>query len=438
MVCFGLIMSHAKALIVISLFCIVGSVRFPQNYLGSYLKQNILQPMIPDRPFVAVWNVNTADCKEKYNVSVDLSAFDIVINSNETRDGDKIMIFYSSKLGLYPRIDDDGRLINGGIPQLGDLAAHYEKCVQDVQERIPDKDYDGLAVIDWESWRPLWAWISWGQGLVYQSISIDKVRNEHPDWSEENITTQAAFEFEAAAKSYMLGTLELVKFLRPKAKWGYYLYPDCHNYAKTGSDLSCHNDTISRNDEIQWLFNASTALYPSTYLGLWFKDDPRAAVYTANRVNEAKRVDSNRPGNVNIPVYAYNNLVYRLTREFLHIRDVESSSGVAAMLGASGVVLWGNYMATSKDVCLNVSHYVSETLGPYLKLMSDSAQECSIELCSGHGRCVVKNGKFPTRKLSPGMKLLLSLLLPPESIHDVDCQCYSGFKGSKCDQTVLS
>jgi len=321
--------------------------------LGKYIKPNILWPAVPKRPFVTVWNVDTHSCKENYNISIDLSYFDIVINPNQTGEGDQIVIFYSTYLGLYPHFDDNGNPINGGIPQLGNISAHYEKCVNDVEAYMPNKDFNGLAVIDWESWRPLWAWNSWDNGLLYQNASIEKVQKEHPDWPLKNITEKAKSEFESAAKAYWLGTIELVSFLRPNAKWGYYLYPDCYNYDKTGTDLTCHNDTLARNDEIQWLFDASTALYPSTYLGSWFKNMSTAKVYTTNRINEAKRVDYNRPGHANIPIYAYNNLVYRKTRDFLILADLNATSGLAAILGTSGVVLWGEYMDNSKNICLD-------------------------------------------------------------------------------------
>ena len=284
--------------------------------IDMYTKSNIFSPVLPDRPFVSVWNIDTGACERTYNVSIDLTYFDIVINPNQTRDGDKMVIFYAADLGRYPRFDGSGKPIYGGIPQASNITAHYEKCVLDIKAFIPDENFEGLAVIDWESWRPVWENNGWGKLKVYQTASIEKVQKEHPSLPLVNATTQAKIEFEKAAKSYMFGTLELGRLVRPKAKWGYYLYPDCYNYDKTGQDLTCHKEIIAKNNEQQWLFDASTALYPSTYLGSWFKNQSSAAEYTANRVNEAKRVDFNRPFNISVPIYVYNNLVYRHTRDF--------------------------------------------------------------------------------------------------------------------------
>jgi len=75
-------------------------------------------PPLPDKPFIVVWNIPTDWCKPKWNVSLDLSAFDFVVNHNQTWCGEYIVIFYSSQLGLYPYFDSDGKAVNGGLPQV--------------------------------------------------------------------------------------------------------------------------------------------------------------------------------------------------------------------------------------------------------------------------------------------------------------------------------
>ena len=74
-----------------------------------------------DRAFVSVWNSPSAVCEEKYGVQLDLSYFDIVANHNDTFAGDEIVIFYGSRLGLYPEIGKDGTFINGGLPQVKNI-----------------------------------------------------------------------------------------------------------------------------------------------------------------------------------------------------------------------------------------------------------------------------------------------------------------------------
>uniref|UniRef100_H2ZNE4 Hyaluronidase n=1 Tax=Ciona savignyi TaxID=51511 RepID=H2ZNE4_CIOSA len=393
-----------------------------------------IPPPIPYRPFVSVWNVDSNRCLGKFHVNIDLSSFDIIHNPNEQYVGDNMVIFYAALLGLYPKYDPNGNPVNGGIPQNGNISAHYEKCVVDLEQRMPDPEYSGIAVIDWEAWRPLWERNGWGSGLIYQNNSIAKVKKAHPNWPMHKIVSQAKSEFEKAAKNYMLGTLNLVRLLRPKAKWGYYLFPDCYNYDKTGKDLTCHSSTISDNNDIEWLFDASTALFPSTYLGLWFKNTEATLAYVGNRVKEAMRVDFNRKSGTSVPVYVYNNIVYRRSNELLTMKDVIDSSGLASVLGSSGVVFWGDSrISESKETCEELKYYVEQLLGPYMKQASDSATECSIQSCSGHGRCVMSTN--PSHKVENAPKSFLSFLnttVPTDVKYDVCCQCYDGFTGNNC------
>ena len=369
---------------------------YPENLgLDKVLPQDTLKfsqfaarPLKSHRPFTTVWNIQTTNCKKKYNVDVDLSSFDIVQNPDQARSGDKMTIFYKPKLGLRPYIDKkDGSLKNGGIPQNGDIAAHLSKCKEDIEHILPDPNYDGLAVIDWETWHPLWDRMAWSPFKIYQNMSINKVMNQFPHWTLPKVKEYAKLEYENAAQMYMLATLELGRQMRPFAKWGFYLYPDCYNYNKTGVQFQCKQEEIELNDRIQWLFDESTALFPSIYIGIWFKDSYKAVDWTKYRILEAFRVSEKRYSMMQAPVYAYNNLVYRHDRLFLSKQDIISTSGTAAILGTSGVVLWADMVDISKDACLELSAYVNTTLGPYMKLASDAAAECSQDFCNGNGRC---------------------------------------------------
>ena len=75
-------------------------------------------PRLPNRPFITVWNTPTDLCKPKWNVSLDLRAFDLVVNRDQTWRGEFIVIFYNKQLGLYPYFDSDGKAVNGGVPQV--------------------------------------------------------------------------------------------------------------------------------------------------------------------------------------------------------------------------------------------------------------------------------------------------------------------------------
>ena len=78
-------------------------------------------PPLSNKPFITVWNTPTDQCKPKWNVSLDLSAFDIVVNKDQKWCGKYIVIFYNTQLGLYPYFDSNGNTFNGGLPQVVDL-----------------------------------------------------------------------------------------------------------------------------------------------------------------------------------------------------------------------------------------------------------------------------------------------------------------------------
>lgn len=75
-------------------------------------------PPLPDKPFITVWNTPTGKCKAKWNVTLDLGAFDFVVNHDQTWRGEYIVIFYNQQLGLYPYFDSAGKAVNGGLPQV--------------------------------------------------------------------------------------------------------------------------------------------------------------------------------------------------------------------------------------------------------------------------------------------------------------------------------
>ncbi|XP_076352874.1 hyaluronidase-1-like [Tachypleus tridentatus] len=130
-----------------------------------------------DINFKVFWNVPSYICSKKYGINVtdSLRKFGVLVNTAEKFRGDSITIFYAKDLGLYPRIEE-GSYINGGHPQLSDMNKHLEKAKNDIETKIPSKDFDGLAVIDWESWRPVWEY-NWGGFRQYQTISRELVKN---------------------------------------------------------------------------------------------------------------------------------------------------------------------------------------------------------------------------------------------------------------------
>ena len=87
--------------------------------------------------------------------------------------------------------------------------------------------YSGLAVIDWEGWRPLWE-TNFGKKHLYQTKSIELVKKEGKFKNKREIENEAKRGFERAGKRLMVETIKFARKLRPRALWGFYGFPECH------------------------------------------------------------------------------------------------------------------------------------------------------------------------------------------------------------------
>ena len=107
--------------------------------------------------------------------------------------------------------------------QLINITKHLSKSSRDIASKIPDPDFKGVAVIDWEGWRPLW-----------ETNSFELVKKENVLFKKREIKNEAKRRFENAARHLMEETITLAKQLRPKALWGFYGFPGCHGNITSG------------------------------------------------------------------------------------------------------------------------------------------------------------------------------------------------------------
>ncbi|TNN83986.1 Hyaluronidase-1 [Liparis tanakae] len=272
-------------------------------------------PPLSRVPFLTVWNAPTTNCLSKFGVDLDLGTFSIAQNKNQTFMGENITIFYSEKLGLYPRYTGQGVAVNGGVPQNSSLDEHLRVASQNIRTLIPDNDFQGLAVVDWESWRPAWE-RNWDSKQVYQLKSKALVKSRHPDWSPPQVDAAARLEFESGGRKFMEETLKLGQQERPNGLWGYYGFPSCYNYFKEKQSKNytgaCPPVELKRNNELSWLWNVSSALFPDIYLSLEMRHlDREALLYAHHRIMEAMRQPSISS------VFPYARIVYTYTLDFL-------------------------------------------------------------------------------------------------------------------------
>uniref|UniRef100_A0A8C9TYX3 Hyaluronidase n=1 Tax=Scleropages formosus TaxID=113540 RepID=A0A8C9TYX3_SCLFO len=394
-------------------------------------------PLFHGYPFVVIWNMPTPVCKI-HNITLDTSPFQAVTTPASVPD-QFLVLFYRGRLGLYPYVDTStGQQFNGGIPQKGNLTESLNIAFTNIEYYIPSETSPGLAVIDWEGWRPLWH-RNWDSKEIYQKLSIAYTRELDANLTAEQAVIVAKEQFEKAARDYMEDTLELGITERPQYLWGFYLFPDCYNYDwdTPGYTGECSAAVKSQNDELLWLWETSTALYPSVYLDSRLSNNHSAALFVRNQVQEAVRVAALPQHPFTAPIYVYSRPVFSdLNKEFLSNEDLVSTIGESAALGASGSVLWGA-SADFRDQAL--SAYLTSTLNPYIANVTAAAKLCSTSLCQGNGRCVRKdydsdsylhlnpnsftihesNGKYQ----AVGVPSLSDLTAFADSF---TCQCYAG------------
>ncbi|KAL7407370.1 hypothetical protein ABVT39_007441 [Epinephelus coioides] len=435
---------HHELLLLLNLFSLVSGLQFATSSFTQV-------------PFLSVWNAPTASCLSQYGVDLDLGTFSIVQNQNQSFVGGNITIFYSEKLGLYPRYTSQAEAINGGVPQNASLDEHLRVASGNIHTWIPDRDFQGLAVVDWESWRPVWE-RNWDSKEVYWEGSRALVRSKHPDWSPAQVDAAAKVEFEAAGRKFMEGTLKLGQQERPNGLWGFYGFPNCYNYYNTKSTNytgECPPVELKRNNELLWLWNVSSALYPDIYLSLELRDLSREVLlYTHHRVLEAMRAAAQLTPSAP-PVYPYARIVYTYTLDFLSQEHLVYTIGESAALGSAGVVLWGDHaFSKSQATCEAVKSFIDETLGPYLVNVTAAATLCSQTMCSSRGRCQRRDlNSRAYLHLDPAVWEVVSERKPEGGRnykvlgrikrHEVklmksefQCQCYPGWSGESCSKWI--
>ena len=141
-------------------------------------------------------------------------------------------------------------------------------------------------------------------------------------------------------RKFFLTTLETAQSLRPEGRWGYYLFPDCYNLAgerhcsekqtnlndrsvnaeKTYLEFRVYSENIfkdlSHRCRIMWLFNQSSALFPSTYLENG-DNQTRNENEVFGTLMEAMRVRRKVGASTHEkPIYLYSRVRYRHTDDW--------------------------------------------------------------------------------------------------------------------------
>jgi hyaluronoglucosaminidase len=294
--------------------------------------------------------------------------------------------------GLFPTINDTGEKINGGVPQAGNLSLHLNSFKEGVLKWIPDEEWSGNAVLDFEAWTTIWEENSspdnW-HGKRYQNESIRIVREKQPSLNSTEIVAVAKREFEIAATEWFVKSLELGRSLRPNAKWGFYGLPSntlgkCSSgggsktHSENINDVECSYDgpdglklkNYAERQSAVW--NASDALFPSIYYPDVLKGLPNnATAYVKAVITESVKLANGKN------VYAYGWHAYHSGNNLIPVNDVINMMNTVKESGASGIVWWG---PSSWNKTLDYWSKLSNSLGPKTKDWCDQQK----------GGCLIK------------------------------------------------
>ncbi|VDM72099.1 unnamed protein product, partial [Strongylus vulgaris] len=181
--------------------------------------------------------------------------------------------------------------------------------------------------------------------------------------------------------------------------------------------LSPLHAKLKMKSKMSFIFEASSALFPSIYLSL------KGTTAQNYRYIQAIMMESARVAALHSPVldvYPYTKFEYnpyQFLDSFYAKKDVCNSLKQAADLGARGIVLWSS-SKNMKQRCEGLAKYVREMLGPTVALIRKRNQRCREKRCSSHGQCVLPE---PASRCTFRMQ-------PANYI----CRCDALFTGNDC------
>lgn len=247
-----------------------------------------------------------------------------------------VVLLYEQHLGTYPRVWS-GYIEHGGTPVGLDLVSHLRKVREDVAKIIPDRAYDGLAVLDLESRALLWKSLA----EEYRMLVRDKIRASNPGLGGDELERAAEEAYNSANKRFLRTTIAQCRSERPNAVWGFYYFP------QAGMDV----------EEYAWLAEVSDAMFPSAYpvkfstAGPPNGPDQAAAEKFSTHVGEKVQTARLHAGE-DKPVYLFVRQFYHEMNQTYGKREINEFDQRAVVLrpqqeGADGIIFW-NYATTEQ------------------------------------------------------------------------------------------
>ena len=297
--------------------------------------------------------------------------------------------------GLMPRINADGSFVNGGIPQRGNVTLHLEKLARDLARILP-RNASGAVLLDWEHWRLEWNYT----GAAYQNASrAAAAEGLSPGAPPQQVLAAAVEQWQAGSRAFYEASLAAVHAWYPGCRTGLYAYPS-NDWSSGGYHGSGAAARRAENDNIAWLWRASSALFPSIYLtspGASIYDGQTTEQYVGSTVGEALRLAGSVAPPAQQPLVApliwsvYDAFPRPSEWQYLSQSDTEVVAALPLQLGADAVVVWGA-VGNPPFTPQPQAQYLASVLGPVMNASHAAALGCANARCSGKGRCAPSGG----------------------------------------------
>lgn len=248
-------------------------------------------------------------------------------------------------------------------------AEHFAKMAVDIAAsyKIPDPNWSGYAVIDYELWGPYWTLHENTPSTLgpealdrdFQDDWRDYIRNHRPQLlaglepaQQEQVFMDTWLD---TTREFFRRTIAEAKRLRPNAKWGFYNLPWGNYHMFVNDHVEPHRSRRADlprfwGEEMAWLWEECDAFYPSYYTPYVSVASPRTGQRQDSYEQNTRWLNEMTAELLNYangkPVLPYIWYQYHdggtsyggpLVNDF-NLRSMVEITGQA---GATGVILWG-------------------------------------------------------------------------------------------------
>lgn len=247
-------------------------------------------------------------------------------------------------MGVYPV---EGPHVIAANPNF--YTEHQTKFTADMNATIPDVNFTGMIVLDYEHWWPSWEWTpapvqqAWDTYIRTNRTDL-LVGRPQAEWPGIIQT-----EYKKEVRKYYEFTINLSKTLRPKAKVSVYGLPlrsywIFNGVPQYGFDLNGYRQL--HEQELGWYFDLVDVICPSIYpvykVGTPASGnihDPSAnEAFILGMVSEAVRNSRGKP------VYPFFMVKYHVSsgypNQFINAINLRQGLEIPRQAGAAGVALW--------------------------------------------------------------------------------------------------